>query len=306
MKKMLLTGASGFLGWNICRWAGKGWEIYGTVFSHPIQIPGVKIVQVDLRDFREVKKIFDAVRPDAVVHTAAAANINFCQTHPKESHQINVDVSMDIAGLCADRSIACVFTSSDLVFDGQCAPYCEEDPVSPVNVYGEQKILAEEGMLKRYPDVIICRMSLMFGDPGPVASSFVQPMIAAMREARPLKLFVDEFRTPLSGRDAAAGIFLALKKAKGILHLGGRERISRYEIGVLLRDILGFTEKKAALISCRQRDVHMPAPRAADVSFDITKAQTLGFHPVSLPEALKDFTSFENRLPSATAETAIF
>jgi dTDP-4-dehydrorhamnose reductase len=65
---------------------------------------------------------------------------------------------------------------------------------------------------------IICRMPLMFGGPGPVAVSFIQPMLKAMREGRELKLFVDEFRKPLSGRDAAKGLLMALEKVTGTIH----------------------------------------------------------------------------------------
>jgi dTDP-4-dehydrorhamnose reductase len=171
-----------------------------------------------------------------------------------------------------------------LVFDGLNAPYREEDSVSPVNFYGEQKALAEEGMLKYHSLVAICRMALMFGIPGPGAKSFIQPMIEAMREGRELRLFVDEFRTPVSVNAAVFGLFLALKKVRGLLHLGGIERISRYDFGKLLRDTLRLPHGR--LIPCSQKDVVMAAPRPPDVSLDSSKAFALGFKPLSLSEEL--------------------
>ncbi len=284
MRKLFVTGASGFLGWNVCQIARKEWDIYGTVFSHPIKIEGVNIIRIDLRDFKELRKIYKEIRPDAVIHTAAATSPNYCQTNRMESQKINVDVSINIACLCADSGIPCVFTSTDIVFDGLDPPYKEEDPVCPVNFYGEQKVMAERGMLKYYPDIAICRMPLMFGIPGPVASSFIQPMIKAMREGRELRLFIDEFRTPVSGETAAQGLLLALEKVKGIIHMGGVERISRYEFGRMLRDVLGIEDAK--LIACRQKDVSMPAPRPPDVSLDSSKAIALGFKPLPLLEEL--------------------
>jgi len=282
---MLVTGASGFLGWNICQMAKNEWAIFGTVFSHHVEIAGVNIVKVDLTDFDALKKIFQEIRPDAVIHTAAKSEPNFCQTHRTESQKINVDASINIAGLCADFRIPCVFTSTDLVFNGLNAPYREEDTVCPVNYYGEQKVLAEEGMLKYHPMVAVCRMALMFGIPGsPCVKSFIQPMIEAVREGRELRLFVDEFRTPISVKDAVFGLFLALEKVRGLLHLGGIERISRYDFGKLLMDTLGIRE--AMLISCRQKDVVMAAPRPPDVSLDSSKAFALGFKPLPLSEEL--------------------
>jgi len=273
------------LGWNICQAAKQSWEIFGTVLSHYGDIAGIKISRVDLTDFEAVKKIFQEIRPDAVIHTAAKSDPNFCQTHWVESRKINVDASVNIAGLCADYRIPCVFTSTDLVFNGLNAPYREGDTVCPVNVYGEQKVLAEEGMMKRHPMTAICRLSLMFGIPGPGSSSFIQPMIEAMRAGRELQLFVDEFRTPVSVTAAGAGIFLSLEKVHGLVHIGGKERVSRYEFGKLLMNTLNISD--ARLIPTRQRDMIMAAPRPPDISLDSTKASSLGFKTLPLSDELR-------------------
>jgi len=284
MKKLLVTGASGFLGWNICNLAKKEWCIYGTVFSHHVAADGINIVRIDLTDFKGMKKMFSEVRPDAVIHTAAAASPNYCQTYKEESHKINVDASIHLAGLCADMHIPYVFVSTDLVFNGMNAPYREEDPVAPLNIYAEQKVLAEEGILKLYPEAAICRTALMYGFGGPVSGSLFRPMLTAMRDGKDVRLFVDEFRNPVSARAAVHGLFIALQKVKGILHLGGRERISRYDFGRLTAEIFGIPGAK--LIPCLQKDLAMAAPRAPDVTLDCSKAYALGFNPQTLKEEI--------------------
>ena len=285
MKKLLVTGASGFLGWNLCQLAKPEWDVYGTYFSHPGEIPGVTMIKVDLRDFQGIKRIFHEIQPAAVIHTAAQSSPNFCQSHPKESHLINVTTSCNIAGLSADYSIPCVFTSTDLVFNGLNPPYRETDPVCPVNYYGEQKVMAEEGMLERYPMTAVCRMPLMFGVAPPPATSFMQPFIQALREGQELSLFTDEFRTPVSGKTAAAGLLLALEKVNGLIHLGGKERVSRYDFGRALVEVLQLPS--AGLKACRQKDVKMAAPRPLDVSLDSSMAFALGYTPLSLREELE-------------------
>lgn len=285
MKKLLVTGSSGFLGWNICQLAKKQGLVYGTYFSKAVQIPDVKLVKVDLRDFQELKRLFEEIQPAAVIHTAAQSNPNFCQTHPDESYSINVTPSWNIAGLCADYSIPCVFTSTDLVFNGLKPPYRETDPVCPINYYGEQKVMAEQGMLQRYPKTAICRMPLMFGIAPPGATSFIQPFIKILREGKELSLFTDEFRTPVSGQTAASGLLLALEKVEGVIHLGGKERVSRYEFGSLMAEVLELPQEK--LKGCLQKDVQMAAPRPSDVSLDNSKAFALGYQPLSLREELE-------------------
>lgn len=290
MKKLLITGANGFLGWNVCRLTKGGWHLFGTVFSHPVNIPEVTIIEVDLTDYAELRRLFEEVRPDAVIHTAAASDPNYCQVNPEVSYRINVEASVNIALLCSDYMIPYVYTSTDLVFDGLKPPYRESDPVCPVNIYGEHKAVAEERILKAYPQSTVCRMALMFGPSSPVGKSFIQPMLLAMQEGRELSLFVDEFRTPLGAESAVAGLFLTLNKVHGIIHFGGNERISRYDFGKLVQKI--FTFKNVRIKPCKQDEIKMPAPRPADVSLDSSKANALGFRPLPLMEALQNL--YEN------------
>jgi len=288
MKKLLITGASGFLGWHLCQLAKQEWEVYGTYLSHSLEISGIKTLKVNLTNFQELKSIFSNVKPTAVIHTAAHSQPNFCQSHPEESHAINVIASCNIAGLCADNFIPYAFTSTDLVFDGLNAPYQETDPVCPVNLYGEQKVMAETGMLERYPQTAVCRMPLMFGAATPTSQSFIQQFIQTLKAGKELNLFIDEFRTPASGTTAAKGLLLALEKVNGYIHLGGKERISRYDFGRLLIEV--FQLPATMLKSCRQQDVKMAAPRPVDVSLDSSKAFALGYQPLSLQEELKEIS----------------
>lgn len=283
-KKLLITGASGFLGWYLCRLAQTDWQVFGTYHAHLVEMEGVTLVGVDLTDFRSLQELFQAIQPDAVIHAAALSQPNLCQADPEGSYAINVTASCNIAGLCGDRAIPCAFTSSELVFDGLNPPYREDDPVCPINLYGEQKVAAEVGMLARYPEMTVCRMPLMFGV-APFAPSFIQPFVDRLRSGQVLNLFTDEIRTPVSGRDAARGVLLALAKAKGRIHLGGRERLSRYEMGLILADLLHLTDAK--LNPCLQADVPMAAPRAPDVSMDSSIAFGLGYQPGLFREELE-------------------
>jgi dTDP-4-dehydrorhamnose reductase len=284
MKKLLVTGTSGFLGWHLCQLAKQEWEVYGTYSTHFLEIPDIKIVKINLTDFQELKNIFNDIKPDAVIHTAAQSQPNYCQLHPQESYTINVAASCNIAELCADNSLPLAFTSTDLVFDGLNPPYKETDKVSPVNIYGEQKVQAEAGILKVYPQAAICRMPLMFGRQTPTAKSFIQQFIQTLKDGKELSLFIDEFRTPVSATIAAKGLLLALEKVNGIIHLGGKERISRYEFGKILVEVLQLPDHK--LKSCFQEDVKMAAPRPKDVSLYSSKAFALGYQPLSVREEM--------------------
>jgi len=283
MKKLFITGASGFLGWHLAQVArAKGWQVYGSYQTRPTELADVRFFPLDLTDSDSVKLVMQELRPDAVLHLAALSSPNACETDPELSYRINVTASCELADRCAEAQIPCLFTSSEQVFDGLKPPYREADPLCPINRYGEHKAAAEVGMRQRYERVIICRMPLMFG--AAPADSFIQPWIRALRAGTAIDLFTDEIRNPISGFDAAQGILLALDHTPSILHLGGPERLSRYAIGQTLAAVLQIPEAK--LNPRRQADVTMAAPRPPDVSLDNSLAISLGFHPSPLRSAL--------------------
>lgn len=290
MKRLLLFGASGFLGASICRALGGLWDIHGVSRRNPaLHTPkaiGVRTAQLaDIRDPAAIAAVFRTVRPHAVIHAAALSNPNLCQQDPGESLAVNVTATARIADLCAERRIPLAFTSTDLAFDGTSAPYAEQDPPSPLSVYAGHKVLAEREVLARHPGAAVCRLPLMYGEPGPHGASFLQGMLAAVRAGKVLTLFEDEFRTPVSGRDAALGLHLALEKGVcGLLHLGGPERLSRLAFGLLFREALAGVEVQ--IVAARRADLPMPAPRPRDVSLDSRKAFALGFAPRPVREEL--------------------
>jgi dTDP-4-dehydrorhamnose reductase len=283
-KKLLITGASGFLGWHLCKAAQLDWQVYGVVNRNPFDCPGITVLLLDLTDEKALKNLMQDLRPDAVIHTAALSRPNDCQSNPDTSFAVNVQASLNLAQLCGALGVPCVFTSTDQVFDGLNPPYDETAPVSPVNLYGEHKRMAEEGMRERNPKTIICRMPLMFGVV-PHAPSFLQSFVSTLQAGQTLKLFADEIRTPISGQTAAQGILLALKHKPSCLHLGGTERISRYNFGKVLAKVLTCSE--ALLEACQQADVPMAAPRPIDVSLDSSLAFQWGYSPNKIEEALQ-------------------
>jgi dTDP-4-dehydrorhamnose reductase len=283
-KKLLITGASGFLGWHLCKAAQSNWQVYGAVHRNALDCRGITVVPIDLTEQDALKDLMQNLRPDAVIHAAALSRPNDCQSNPDESFTINVQASSNLADLCGALEIPCVFTSTDQVFDGLNPPYNETAPVSPINLYGEHKVMAEEGMKIRNPKTIICRMPLMFGV-APHAPSFLQSFARTLQAGQTLKLFADEFRTPVSGEAAAQGILLALKHEPSCLHLGGTERISRYDFGKVLARVLAYPE--ALLEACQRADVPMAAPRPMDVSLDSSLAFQWGYSPHTVEEALQ-------------------
>jgi dTDP-4-dehydrorhamnose reductase len=283
--RLLVTGASGFLGWNLCQEARAAWDVLGVVHQGDAVPPGVALLRADLLDERARGQLLATHRPDAVVHLAAMANTGVCERDPAGTRLLNVDVPAQLAGLCAERRLPFAFASTDMVFAGTAAPYAETDRPDPICEYGRQKATAEERVLDSCPTALVCRLPLMFGEPSPRSGSFLSGLVRNLKEGNPVRLFTDEFRTPAEARCVARGILGLLGHASGVYHLGGPARISRYDLGLLTARHFGLDP--ANLVPTKQCEIPLACPRPPDVSLDSTRARLLGFSPLPPSKALQ-------------------
>lgn len=269
MKKVLITGVSGFLGEMLLQTAPVSTELWGIYHTNKVMAKNVNLIAFDLTNFSLVEQFIYQIKPDAIIHAAALSKPNTCELQPELSFAINVQASEYLARLAAEYQIPFLFTSTDLVFDGKNAPYKEEDASHPICVYGENKLIAEKNILTIYPQAIVARLPLMYGIPNRV-SNFFKDWQIQLKTGQPITAFIDEYRTAAHGLDVAKGIWLLLQQRQsGIWHLGGKERMSRYEFAIQMADYLGCSRK--LVIPTQQKDVLMPAARPADVSLDPQK-----------------------------------
>lgn len=284
---LMVTGASGTLGHWICRLAMNAWSVHGIHWQHPIGMAGVNTVKADLTRTAELKKLFSVIQPQAVIHAAAIAQPALCEADPQATQVINVRVPQLLSALCADQGVPFVFTSTDLVFDGLNAPYGEQCPVSPVTIYGQQKVRAEAVVLDANPGTLVCRMPLMFGL-GPMHSgNFSIQMISAIQKRRTIQLLTDEFRTPVDFQSAAQGVLNLLGRAQGLLHLGGRTRVSRYELGLFIARRMDIAPTMLEPVTIDA--LSLGVARSPDCTMNSQKAYALGYDPMQLLPAVERF-----------------
>ncbi|RMG84424.1 MAG: SDR family oxidoreductase [Bacteroidetes bacterium] len=288
MKKLLVTGASGFLGRYVARLAPEGWRLVGMCHKHPEGIPRkMEFIQTDLTDKDALWAAFKAIRPDAVFHLAAISSTNFCEENPEISESVNVGATATLTEFCFETRRRLFFTSSGQVFDGLSDVYHESDPVSPKNEYGRQKARAEAFVHKHLPDAVICRVPVLFGQPGPTSRNFAADWLRGWQNGRPAVAFYDEIRTFLSGKKAAEALFLLLEKAAaGIFHVGGREALTRVAFAEILREALQLPD--APIKAKSQSDVKMSAYRPPRVVFESRKIRELGFRRGAIRDNVLD------------------
>ncbi|MCY4080637.1 MAG: SDR family oxidoreductase [Caldilineaceae bacterium] len=309
--KLLITGATGLLGSHLLRAAQEYWHPVGTYHRTTRRqaqyfFGNIDHGRIDLGDYSETKAMMADVQPAAVIHTAAITDLDYCEKYPDESLRINLNAATDLAALCSDEDIPFLFTSTDLVFDGSNAPYAEDDPPTPINVFAEHRALAEEGILAAYADAVITRLPLLIGYSLLGRESFYRQLVAAFRAEQEVTLFGDAIRSPVSAHVAAQGLLqiagsgfeddvniAEIDRVAGRLHLGGRDQISLYELGLLTLRILGLNEQLAVPISVLDSyagllQAPFLAARSASVALDSTRAYDLGYDPAPLRSQLEE------------------
>jgi dTDP-4-dehydrorhamnose reductase len=266
--RVIVTGAAGLIGQyfvkTASRWA-PGWEVHG-----------LSRADLDLTDAGAVERIWQSIKPDVVIHCAALSRTKDCEQNPQLARRINVEATAHLARL--SKGIPFLFLSSGEVFDGKTGWYREGDDPNPINFYGKTKLEAEQLVLQN-PHHTVVRIVLTAGTSQNGDRSFVEDMCRAAKSGKSLTLYADEYRCPLPAGAIARAIWeLAGKNTSGLYHLGGRERLSRWEIGQAL--LPWYPELQGHLIEGSARG-HTGAPRPADLSLNCEKIQALLSFPIS-------------------------
>jgi len=231
--------------------------------------------QLDLLDFAAVRREFRKEQPQLVIHCAALTVIADVQRNPNLARRVNVEATQLLAELAAE--VRFVFFSTDLIFDGRKGNYVETDAANPLHVYGETKAAAEQIVLKN-PRHLVVRTSVNGGISRAGDRGFNEQLRLSLQKSDGMKLFTDEFRSPIPAIETARAVWeLAGKNCAGIFHVAGAEKLSRWQIGQLLAG--RWPEIKTKIEPGSAKDFPGP-PRALDTSLDISRAQKLLSKPL--------------------------
>ncbi len=260
--RAIITGAAGLIGNYLVntasRWA-SGWDVQG-----------LSRAELELTDRPNLEARIRALKPDLLIHCAALSRTKACEQDPQQARRINVEVTEHLAQLSQD--IPFIFLSSGEVFDGRTGWYGETDEPNPINVYGQTKLEAEQAVLQN-PRHTVVRIVLTAGTSERGNRSFVEDMCRAAKDGQDVTLYADEFRCPLPAAVIARAVWeLVDHRQSGLYHLGGSERLSRWEIGEAL--LPWYPELKGRLVKGSAQN-HVGSSRPADPSLRCDKIQSL-------------------------------
>jgi len=270
--RLLITGASGLLGLNLSLLAMHDHEVVGLDRSRLAGTP-FALHKIDLLDPAAAARALDELRPEAVIHTAANANVDACESDPAGALRLNAELPGELAGMCRARGIRLVHISTDAVFDGTGgSPYTEQDAPNPLSVYARTKLDGEQAVLAADPGAIVARVNF-FGWSLSGTRSLAEFFFNNLSAGRPCNGFTDVFFCPMFVGDLAGTLVRMLQAGLGgLYHVVGSEALSKYEFGLRLAHQFGFDGSLIAPVSVEESGLQ--ARRSHNLRLSIHKLST--------------------------------
>lgn len=229
--KILVIGGSGFVGWYLAKYMNA----IKTSFNEKNGF-----LKLDITKENEVADLFEKIKPDVVINSAAIADVDLCEKEKDLANIVNGTSVEWLASSASRINAKFVQISTDYVFDGKIGGYKEEDMPNPINEYGKSKLLGEQNALKY--DSIILRIEMPYGiNLAKNKGVFFESVIRNLKDNKSFNAAIDQIISPTYVEDIAPAIEnLVTSDSKGIFHLASKENLSRYEFSKLIAEVFNF------------------------------------------------------------------
>jgi dTDP-4-dehydrorhamnose reductase len=252
--KVLITGAGGQLGRELLARVPAEWTVVACTSR-----------DLDVSDWPAVQRVLTAVRPLAVINTAAFTRVDDAEREVSRAYAVNAEGAGNVARGARETGARLIQVSTDFVFDGkQGHPYAPEDPPRPLGVYGRTKLAGEE-LIREHTGgtALIVRTAWVYAAQG---HNFVHTMLRLMRDRGSVDVVADQVGTPTWARSLARALWVAVDRSdlKGVLHWTDAGVASWYDFAAAIQEeaqAIGLLDRPANVRAIRTQDYRTAAPR---------------------------------------------
>ena len=275
--RFLVTGAGGQLGRDVVDALAGAVPPGGRAGPGPgsrggLEVVGADHARLDVADRHQVMTMFEAVRPDVVVHCAAWTAVDACESDPDRAFAVNALGTRHMAEGARRHGSHLVYVSTDYVFDGTSTrPYVEWDAPNPRSVYGRSKLGGEHEV---GPEATVVRTSWVCGYHG---ANMVKTVLRLAGSPGPLRFVDDQRGCPTFTADlAGALVLLGCERLPGCFHLTNEGVTSWFAFARAVLEAAGHDPARVEPIATADLDPPRPAPRPANSALDNAAWRGLG------------------------------
>jgi len=272
--RILITGASGLLGLNLCLMKFDGHTIVGADRGKLHGTP-FELIPADLTQPGAVSRLIEVARPDAIIHTAANANVDACEADPNGARHLNAEIPGMLAEACTKSAIRFIHISTDAVFDGMkpnAGIYTEEDTPNPLSIYAQTKLDGEKAVLSANAGAAVARVNF-FGWSLSAKRSLSEFFYNNLSTSQKANGFTDVYFCPMFVGDLAVTLVRMFdKNLSGLYHVVGSEALNKYDFGQRIARQFGFDTGLVNPISVEESG--LKAKRSHNLRLSVHKLST--------------------------------
>lgn len=285
---LLITGSSGLVG-------SRFLEIYQSEFEfESLDLKN----DVDITDKSRVNQVISSSSAQTLIHLAAFTDVSRAWEEKGDKnglvYKVNVLGTKNIVEACKANNKYLIHISTDFVFDGQKTQlYTEEDPVNPIEWYGQTKAEAEQLVKSSGVNYAIFRLAFPFRAEHEFKKDLIRNIIDKINSDNLPPQFDDILITPTFIDDICTAFYLGLEKQpQGIYHCVGSDHVSAYKLVLMVAEVFGLDKAQVKKGSFKDYLKIDSRPRQQYLALDNAKIQKeLGFKFHSLSEALETVKS---------------
>ena len=283
-KKILIVGASGFLGSTFLSIFKKNYNVLGTYCKNKPKSNKIKFIKLE-NNHKSFKKKIKEFSPNIIIHCAGITDIEYCEKNKKNCKKVNIELTKFICELANVNKSKLVYISSDHLFDGKNKSYSEKYKTSPLNYYGISKVISEKIIDDKLKDFLIIRTNFFGSLRNKFKKNFLYFILKNLIQRRKIYLFKDVYYSPISISELTRCLIKLINfKQVGIFNISGNERISKYKFGILVARIFNLNEKLVIPIKINEKKL---VSRPLNMALSNKKLKKIGIKVKSLNTQLK-------------------
>lgn len=241
-KAVLIVGGSGFVGTHLALRLRERFKVYATFHRHPIRMPGVTFIPMNVTNRNWVKRVVYTIRPEVVVYAAGSNGLEAAEEAGRDTDIIHTGGTATVSTSAELFQPRFIYLSNCYAFDGQKGNYREQDTILPSTTLGKAKVGGENFIRGKALNYAIVRSSPVFGRGNGHVLSFLDRLRLSLIRGQRIDLSEQELYSyaPVTGLVELIERLIDGGVRNKVVHYGGLTKISPLDFGRAFAERFGF------------------------------------------------------------------